>query len=364
MKRNICAIGALFITMTAAHAQESATTVYGLVDTGVEYLNNVGPTRSNVTRMPSLTGTLPSRIGFRGTEDLGGGLKGVFTVESGFALDSGILTQGGRLFGRQAFVGLSGSWGTLSLGRQYTMLYWSLFDSDILGPNIYGASSLDSYLPNARADNSISYRGTFQGLTLGASYSFGRDTVNAGPSPSGANCPGERADNKVLCREWSAMAKLDREHWGVSIAHDHLDGGPGAYGGLNSNLVDRRTAVAGYVKHGHTKVGVGILLRENEANATPRSNLSYLQFSHALRSPLLMEGAVVRLNTRDSSDDATLVAIRVMYSLSKRTIAYTTAGHVTNGNQGAYSVSTGAAGSNPLPGVSQTGITIGLRHVF
>lgn len=78
---------------------------------GVEYVNNVGTTKSGLVRMPNLTGTVPSRWGVRGKEDLGGGLHAVFTLESGFAPDSGVSNQGGRLFGRQANVGLSGPWG-------------------------------------------------------------------------------------------------------------------------------------------------------------------------------------------------------------------------------------------------------------
>lgn len=66
------------------------------------------------------------------------------------------------------------------------MLFYSLLDSDILGPNVYSTASLDVYIPNARAGNAIGYRGTFNGLTLGATYSFGRDTVNAGPASAAA----------------------------------------------------------------------------------------------------------------------------------------------------------------------------------
>src|SRR5690348_3984282 len=95
---------------SASHAQ-SAVTLYGVIDTGVEYVTNVGPQKSSVVRMPTLTASLPSLWGLRGKEDLGGGLSAVFVLESGFAPAQGTLNQGGRLFGRQAYVGLSGRWG-------------------------------------------------------------------------------------------------------------------------------------------------------------------------------------------------------------------------------------------------------------
>ena len=185
-KSNTCtwAMALIGASAIAAHAQTAApasgVSLYGLVDAGVEVVSNVGASGS-LTRMPSNTGTLPSRVGMRGSEDLGGGLRGVFTLEMGLAPDQGSSGQGGRLFGRQAHVGLAGPWGSVTAGRQYSMLFWSVLDADVMGPAVYALGSLDSYLPNARADNSLAWRGTFNGLTLGAQYSTGRDTVNAGP---------------------------------------------------------------------------------------------------------------------------------------------------------------------------------------
>src|SRR5437762_2042426 len=202
MKLARIAAGLLAASPLLASAQSSVT-LYGVIDTGVEYVSNVGANGHGLVRMPNLTATVPSRWGIRGSEDLGGGLKSIFVLESGFSPDSGSSNQGGRLFGRQALVGLTNQYGQLSFGRQYTMLFWATLDSDILGPNVYGSGSLDSYLPNTRADNAVSYKGTFGGFTVGATYSFGRDTVNAGPSPAGTNCAGENAADSKQCREWS-----------------------------------------------------------------------------------------------------------------------------------------------------------------
>ena len=200
----------------------SSVTLYGLIDAGVEIVSNVAD-KGTIQRMPSNTGSVPSRVGFRGNEDLGNGLRAVFTAEMGFAPDMGTSAQGGRLFGRQAFVGLAGPWGAVTVGRQYSMLFWSMMDSDVVGPAVYAIGSLDPYIPNSRADNALAYRGTFGGLQLGAQYSFGRDTVNAGPSPVGTNCPGEGADSKA-CRQWSLLGKYDTTGWGVSLAYDQQHG--------------------------------------------------------------------------------------------------------------------------------------------
>ena len=108
------------LTLAAAatgSAGAQTLTMFGLIDLAVEHFNKVGPTGAGLSRMPGLTGSLPSRLGVRGSEDLGGGLRAVFTLEQGFTADTGGLSQGGRGWGRQAFVGLAGTWGTLSLGR-------------------------------------------------------------------------------------------------------------------------------------------------------------------------------------------------------------------------------------------------------
>lgn len=255
---------------------QSAVTLYGVVDTGVEYVNNVGPRKDGLVRMTSLTATVPSRWGIRGTEDLGGGLKSIFVLESGFAPDSGVSNQGGRLFGRQALVGLSGPWGQVAFGRQYTMMFWALLDSDIIGPDVHGSGNLDNYLPNTRTDNAISYKGTFGGLTVGATYSFGRDTVNAGPSPVGTNCAGENPADQKACREWSIMLQYSTNVWGVSAAYDSLRGGPGAFAGLTkSSLTDDRLSLGGFVILDRAKIGLGWIHRQNDGSATPHS-ISYM----------------------------------------------------------------------------------------
>ncbi len=340
-----------------SYAQSSNVTLYGVLDTGVEHVTNVGAAGKGLTRMPTLTGSVASRWGMRGSEDLGGGQKAIFTLESGFGLDTGVSGQGGRLFGRQGFVGVAGAWGSLTLGRQYTMLVASIADTDILGPNIYGSGSVDSYIPNARADNAIAYRGTFNGLTLGATYSLGRDTVG--------NCAGENAADKRACREWSALAKYDADGWGVALARDEISGGPGAAAGLTSSaLTDTRTVLNGYVKFGKAKIGSGVIRRNNEGSATSKSDMVYLGAAYPLTPALVLDAQLYKLDYKNSPNQSTLLAVRGTYGLSKRTVAYVTAGHMQNGGTSALSVSTGAAGSNPAAGASQTGFMVGMRHNF
>lgn len=366
MKRNygsgLIALGLL--AGAAGSAQAQNVTIYGLLDTGVEHVTNVA-NGGGLTRMPSLTGTLPSRFGLRGSEDLGGGLKAVFHLEAGYSLDSGASGQGGRLFGRQSNVGLAGSWGSVTIGRQYTMYFNALLDSDILGPNIYGSATVDNYIPNAREDNSVAYRGTFGALTVGATWSFGRDAVNAGPSPAGTNCAGENAADSKQCRGWSAMAKYDTARWGVALGVDRMHGGPAAFAGLvRSDITDTRSTVNGWVKFGALKVGGGVMHRDNEGSARSVGNIYYLGAAYPVTPQVTVDGAVFRHDIHDTEDGSTLVSVRGMYHFSKRTAAYLTAGHIDNRGLSNVSVSSGQAGANPLAGESQNGVMIGMRHFF
>jgi predicted porin len=354
----------------AAHAQ--SVNLYGIIDVGVEHVSNVSGVGS-ITRMPSNTSSLPSRVGFRGTEDLGDGLKAQFTLEMGFAPDTGASGQGGRLFGRQANVGLAGPWGSVTLGRQYSTLFWSIQDSDVIGPALYALGSLDSYIPNSRADNSIAYRGTFSGLTLGAEYSLGRDTVNAGPSPVGTNCAGESGTDTQACRQWSATAKYDTADWGATLTYDTLNGRTPAsatdvvFGGLNSSSTsDSRTLAAAYVKVMGAKIGGGVMRRNNEGSTTkPKSDLWYIGASYPLTTALTLDGQWASLRYKNfDNGNSTLLSARLVYALSKRTAVYTQVGHISNDKLAAVSVSGGATGSAPAAGGSQNGVSFGIRHAF
>ena len=357
-----------------APAAASTVTIYGLVDTGVEFIDKVGPAGGTLTRMPTNTSTVPSRLGFRGQEALGDGLSAVFTLEMGLLVDSGTLGQGGRAFGRQAFVGLSGPWGSVTLGRQYSMLFWSLLDADLIGPGVYGMGSFDPYVPNARSDNTLAWRGRFGGLNLGAAYSTGRDVVNAGPSPVGTNCPGESSTDRTACRAWSVLAKYDAAGWGAAAALDRQHGRTPAsaadpvFGGLTSRgRSDTRLSVNGYVKLGNaTRIGGGLLQRDNDGNPAAKKNrLWYLGVTTPLADLLTLDAAVMTQRYSASSDrNATLLAARLNYQLSKRTATYLQVARMANNSLSALSVSGGAPGSAPAAGVDQNGISVGLRHAF
>jgi predicted porin len=175
MKKSLLALAALGVFAGAAHAQSSVT-LYGIVDAGIAYTNNVGGQHNFFTSSGNLQG---SRWGLRGTEDLGGGLKAIFVLENGFNVFNGTLGQGGDEFGRQAYVGLSTTqFGTVTLGRQYDSVvdYTGAFEVGSQWGTFYGAhpGDLDNMNNSNRVNNSIKFTSAnYAGFTFGGLYSLG-----------------------------------------------------------------------------------------------------------------------------------------------------------------------------------------------
>ncbi|TCK84143.1 porin [Paraburkholderia sp. BL9I2N2] len=163
----------------AAHAQSSVT-LYGVIDEGFNYTSNVATPTGGKQLYNLSSGVLQgSRFGFRGTEDLGSGLKAIFILENGFDVNNGRLSQGGLLFGRQANVGLSSSkFGTVTLGRQYDSVvdYASPMAISHQWAGYIGAhpGDIDNFNNGQRTNNAIKYTSpNIAGVTFGGLYSLG-----------------------------------------------------------------------------------------------------------------------------------------------------------------------------------------------
>jgi predicted porin len=371
-------LGATALAVMSSYAAAQSVTLYGIVDAGVEYVSHAGRGGDPLVRMPANTGELPSRWGVRGDEDLGAGMHAIFTLESGFNMRGGDLNQGGRLFGRQAWVGISGPFGAVTLGRQYTMTYWAMADADILGPDLYSGGSFDNYIPNARSDNTIAYKGTFYGLTVGATYSFGRDSAGTGNSPGQGTCVGSVPGQSTACREWSAMLKYDTAWFGAAASYDEQRGGAGAAASFFDGAAaipltdpadkDARVQLNGYAKLGEFRVGAGWIGRRivTAAAALPdvRSNLFYLGASYQASPALVLDGEVFRVVNAQQDARGTLGTLRCTYFLSKRTAVYAQTAYLANSAHAQYAISLGGAGAMPPAGMGQLGVNAGIRHSF
>jgi predicted porin len=200
MKQSRQAGAAVVITVamaTSAHAQSSVT-LYGIVDNSLTYQSSqttLGSTKGGRSNIKMSSGVWAgSRFGLKGAEDLGGGTKAIFQLESGFNSASGAQQYANAEFGRQAWVGATNpTYGTFTAGRQYTS-YYSLLSS--YSPTtwltgFYGAhpGDVDELDTIYRANNSLVYTSPkLYGFTFSGSYSFAGvpGSVNQGSTWSGA----------------------------------------------------------------------------------------------------------------------------------------------------------------------------------
>lgn len=180
MKKSSMLLLAAGLTTGGAAFAQSNVTIYGIVDTSIRYLSSDNAQGNSNVRMDN--GAIAnSRLGFKGTEDLGGGLKAMFQLENGFNGDTGGMSSPNTIFNRQSWVGLGGSFGKVSVGRQNTPLFDLM--ADHFDPLTVGNYDSNSWLPAAgtlvRNSNMIKYYGSFSGFSVGLSYAAGEQAGSA-----------------------------------------------------------------------------------------------------------------------------------------------------------------------------------------
>jgi len=213
MKKSLLAVAVAAALPAFAQAQSSVT-LFGILDASIEWSNDdanstINAANGNFTKGDSTlrlnsSHQSGSRFGVRGVEDLGGGLKAIFTIEHRLNVDTGTTAGGGFAAGNgtfwngQAWVGLQGGWGQLTAGRQYSPIFWALLPADFSGYGFYnnwaGFSGQNFGLtPQGpiRIDNSLAYKSpTFGGLTVYAMYAFGEQT-NSLPTNAAGGASGD-----------------------------------------------------------------------------------------------------------------------------------------------------------------------------
>ncbi len=352
MKLKLLALAVGGLMAGAVAAQSANVTLYGVLDTSIsnERASGAGGKGGVSATYVDSGGLSGSRWGLRGTESLGGGLNAVFVAEGGFLSDTGGLGQGGRLFGRQVFVGLNGGFGSFTMGRQYSPLFSVLCDTDIDGCSSFSVTG-NHYLvqPGAlRVDNTVIYSTpNMGGITAAAMWGAGESTAGTnrsrtfsanlqykgGPVYAGLgyadvkNAAGTASD-----RTWTAGAAFD-----AGVAK------------LSGNYLERKFAAGGPKFKGY-QVGAAVPFGATTAlfNAG--------------------QGKV-------GSVKNTILMIGADHSLSKRTTAYARVGFSNNNgasnldmfhSAGAFGT-LGASGTVVSPvaaGSDERIISLGVRHRF
>lgn len=343
----------------AAQAQSSVE-IYGIADTGVAYVSNEGG--QSAVAMVGGGGDRPNRIGFRGTEDLGGGLHTNFVLENGYNLATGGLGQGGLLFGRQAYVGLEDDrFGEIRAGRQYDFMIdlvpYSAAASGNGGFYTFHLGDLDR-LGGERLNNSVEYRTpSFAGFQAGGLYSFGGVAGNF--SQNSAKSIGLTYKNGNF-QSGAAYTSVNNFQaglgMGVTVLGNNLVGTPvnaiydriDVYGVGASYQLGKLYMASLFTSSSLHKGGQTAILKAYDVGATYRI------------SPYLFAGAALTYYTL-RPNHWIVPSASIDYLFSKRTNLYLqcVSMHVNGPNAQAELFVLPASSSR-----SQTAVTIGMRHNF
>jgi predicted porin len=341
----ILAAGSLFCA-SGAMAQSNVT-IYGVVDTYVGYTNATG--RGSVVSLDS-GGYQASRLGFKGTEDLGGGLRANFQMENGFASDTGGMHDSTRLFNRQSWVGLANHLGELRLGRQNSPGFLMIARLDAFAGATYASflNNVSAYTP--RYDNVIGYISpVMRGFKLQAYYGLGEQTT-----------PRNGLATTMLAGEYESGPFY------LGLSHSTQNS-------ANDNIAIRSTFAGGAYDYGNGKIFLGYY-RGNNLGAAATTNVrgSYYGAYSISANYRLSAQATIGAGygwAKDSTGagrDARQISLIGTYDLSKRTMLYTTYAHLTNSNGATFSLAGAAPITKNVPasGGTVNGMQFGIRHLF
>lgn len=343
MKKSLLALAVLTAVSGAAFAQSSVT-LYGKVDLGLTF--DSGNANGKSIRLDSgVTGG--SRIGFKGVEDLGGGMKAAFQLETGYCADSaaGVASNGATVpnfctgsnafMGRQAHGDLTGAFGAISAGRQYSIGFNNLSTIDPFGTGFAGQINNIVDPSGIRLNNSVTYATPNMGGFVGsAEVAFGEQTGN-----------------------WEANRETGA---GLTYAS-----GP-AYLGFSfydvSNAAGNGAARKNYTFGGTYDFGV-VKLHGLVQKSTGPASLDVLDVMGGVTVPVAggnLLASYIHHNDRTSKDaDAQQFGVGYLYPLSKRTSIYTAFARIQNRNGAAFTV-----GNATASGTGNKAFNFGVVHNF
>ncbi|CAB3770165.1 porin [Paraburkholderia humisilvae] len=373
MKKRIVVACSALCAAPIAHAQSSVT-LYGILDAGLQYTNNAGSGSLLRQTSGNING---SRFGLRGSEDLGSGLHAIFVLEGGFNINNGKSGQDGRLFGRQAYVGLSSDhYGAVSFGRQYDAFTDTLIPLSATAL-AFGDTAFahpfdnDDMIHSFRLSNTAKYVSpVYHGLKFEAQYAFSNSTDFA------------------LNRAYSAGLGYSGGPLSAGVAYYQINGSKNttinSAGALDVNE-SQANNTAGFVlgadvqrivgagvnyDFGKAKVGFVYTHTQFEGSTSFGSNNGSVRFDNYEVNAkyfvlpqlslgveyVFTDGHVTNTSTFGSSPKWNQLGLQTVYSLSKRTDVYLESvyQHVSGHNYTAFVYNSGGASStgNQIVGIA------------
>ena len=296
MKKSLIALAVL--GLSGAAMAQSSVTLYGVADAGIGKIEAgsglAAPLNDASDKTEFISGSMmnngTSRLGVRGVEDLGGGLKAGFQFETGLDLDNG--GSSGAFWSRQANIWLGGNWGTVKLGRQFTPSYLTTSTFELTGTANYSvlANTYNYAGIGSRANSAFAYMTpNFGGFTAAAAYVTKHDSGG------------------------------DKDSWDVGLTYDN---GPIGAGLSVNKIANSKTnyQVGGKYNFGNFAVAASYNQASNQAELVRRG------FGLGVGFNVGAFGLVVDL-TRDTKNEwtdkkYTNGVVEAKYALSKRTFVY------------------------------------------
>ncbi|GAB3629415.1 porin [Pandoraea terrae] len=344
----LCGVGAL------ANAQTSMQ-LYGRLDGGLEYMNNLStPDGGTASRWRAQGGDYgTSLFGLRGYEDLGRGLHAVFNLEAGFQLMNGTNNNGnGSLFNRRALVGFaSNQWGTFTMGRNL-FISNGVWDFDPFQQQGFSSASLVRGRNWPQASNTLNYQSpNIYGLDFAGQYAL-------------SNVAGQFNNGRAA----GAQVTYTHERFQLRAMYDEIRDANGRFSDIFSSsreyfaganiFLNRFTFQLAYTHMSAPDAPVPEL--------ATKADHYWVGLKYQATPVWALSSAVYHVNVPGGFGNATMFEIGTTYALSKRTFFYGTVAYTRNSSNANFSVAVNAGDSldNPPPGRNQTGAYIGISHSF
>lgn len=366
MKKSLIALAVL--AASGAAMAQSSVTLFGIIDSGIGYVNKANAAGDNKYGVYN-SGNSTSRIGFRGVEDLGGGLKAGFWLEGEIFADNG---GTGLDFKRRSTVGLEGGFGELRLGRDQVAGYNKPSSYDVFGQTgiaqFYGwtdwvggaLSSLGTVTATAdasgvRSDNIISYyTPNFSGFKGGFTYGF--DEKTSGQYRAGQYFGGHIAyDNGPL----SVTLGADQRKLSYSVATVPVQ---------SDNAKKQMLTLGASYDFGVVKLS-GIAQQVKYKFEGDNESAKFNNYAVGVSAPVGAAGVVkaqyALYDQKAIDSKAHQLSIGYDHNLSKRTAVYGIVSYLKNKDASNLGLnSKGLNTTGPGAGNSQTGVQVGIRHAF
>ena len=350
MKKSLIALAVL--AASGAAMAQSSVALFGIIDAGVGYVNHTNAAGDNKYGLGT-SGNQTSRIGFRGTEDLGGGLKAGFWLEGEVFADNGNVD--GLNFKRRSTVGLEGNFGEVRLGRDLTTGYAKTSSYDL-----FSQTGIGQFSAWKNWDGAIDQNGDANGIRANNTVAY--FTPNFGGVKGAVNYSFDEKVNGKAARYVGGNVSYDNGPLSVAVSYDRLNVVSAARGAGDR---DAFTLGASY-NFGVAKLN-GVIQQQKykyDAGANRKFNNYMLGVSAPVGGAGEVKLQYARYDQKAIDATADQLSLGYVHNLSKRTAVYGTVAYLKNKDGSSLGLAAKGINTTGVANQSQSGVQVGVRHSF